>query len=158
MRIFKGQVWTLHRCLGSCTFQSGKTWSRAAGRNSLRLSQPSSHCILLYGRSLEVKDASWCSHLKGREGYRKQEKKIRWLGGQNIPARTRVSESRINESASRELIHSVLIHEVASQARLRASLTKPWGELTPWGISVDWLASLRQWPYSVSLHTLLGSS
>lgn len=51
----------------------------------------------------------------------------------------------------------MLIHEVSSQARLRASLTKPWGELTPWGISVDWLASLRQWPYSVSLHTLLGS-
>ena len=54
-----------------------------------------------------------------------RKKKIRWLGGQNIPARTRVSESRINESASRELIHSVLIHEVSSQARLRASLTKP---------------------------------
>lgn len=108
MRILKGQVWTLHRCLGSCTFQSGKTWSRAAGRNSLRLSQPLGLCILLYGRSLEVKDASWCSHLKGREGYRKQEKKIRWLGGQNIiPARTWVSESWINESAPRELIHCV---------------------------------------------------
>lgn len=108
MRILKGQVWTLHRCLGPCTFQSGKTWCRAVGRNSLRLSQPLGLCILLCGRSLEVKDASWCSHLKGREGYRKQGKKIRWLGGQNIiPARTWVSESWINESSPRELIHSV---------------------------------------------------
>ena len=106
MRILKGQVWTLHRCLGPCTFQSGKTWCRAVGRNSLRLSQPLGLCILLCGRSLEVKDASWCSHLKGREGYRKQEKKIHWLGDQNIiPARTWVSESWINESAPRELIH-----------------------------------------------------
>lgn len=39
--------------------------------------------------ALEVKDASWCSHLKVREGYRKQEKNT-LVRGQNSPARIRV--------------------------------------------------------------------
>lgn len=106
----------LHRCLGSCTFQSGKTWSRAAGRNSPQTKPTfeSLHSALWqepWGERCLMVQSS-----QREEGYRKQEKNT-LVRGQIALHVHEYLESRINESASRELIHSVLIHEVSSQAK-----------------------------------------
>ena len=43
-------------------------------------------------------------------GQQETEKKPHWLGDQNMPAHTSVSESWVKELAPRELIHSLCVN------------------------------------------------
>ena len=104
--------------------QSGKTWS--SGKDETN-SEWSKSLVLCFSAQwcLEAKDASLCSHLKGREGYRVtgnwEEKKKHWLDQNIIPACTSMSESWVNESVPRELIYSLCVNKSGLELRRKAT-------------------------------------